>query len=165
MNKVDRQKFGPDSSPAVVEFLFLNAGVEFKGQFATWTTAEVLDLVTRLEYAVDNATVAEFVRKKYIPPVTRGEWDAEAVHRFTCALEGRERWAPNSKIHNPKKSQARIAFERDTAANNLAEYHDWLDSETLEDLLQLMTWAENRQMRETCRVAIHAKLARLEFVE
>lgn len=155
------RQFVPQNSASLIEDLCGICGIPFSDPL---DTNHVVKLLNKLGYLVDRSVVAEFVRKGYITsPIIAGQWTAQQVHEFMAGLEWRRRWQVGS-AHDLKKSGAQLALEQAQLAGK-HQYIEDLDQHTIEDMLVLMTLAEQRSVREALLVAVKQKLEVLEFRE
>jgi hypothetical protein len=150
-----REAFGGGQSSALVEVLCQQAGVEFK---ETFSTREVVELLDKLEYRIDTATVARFCRLKYIGQVVDATFNHEQVHRLLAALEVRRYWQPGSRVHQGKFSAAEQEYHK---FGGDPGYLRELSIHSLEDLLLMLVAENNRQLRECLLVSIKHKLREL----
>lgn len=70
------------------------------------TTAEVVALLDRMDYAISPGVVAEFVRKSYIPAPAGEVWDTFSVYALMGALESRRRWKTYTRARMTTRSPA-----------------------------------------------------------
>jgi hypothetical protein len=94
-------------------------------------TADVVRLMQRVDYLVDNDTLVAWVNEKVIPPVPRQNgrlaWHATNIVAATSAAEARRKWKAFSTVHGHKLTMIekinQIAAHRGEAAfADLAEF-------------------------------------------
>lgn len=110
------------------------------------------------QYDVDADELRDLGRRGQVPAIA--SWDAKDLLAAAAALEGRRQWRATPSVHDPKKTETRLALESCIAAGRegLAELREQLDRYDLRLALVLMTEADSRQIRERLLSTVEALL-------
>jgi hypothetical protein len=123
----------------------------------------LLKIARHLDYEATEDTIAEFVRRSYLPDALNlTHWPASLVTLFIEQLNRLRRWCPTPSVHDARKSAARLQVETfgpEVALGDAPERH------TVEVLLHMMAESEDRASRECCLETLRYKMDRLGWIE